>query len=213
MRTTSKILAIALTAAVQSAMAGTIPLNFEDLTTTAPLNGSYNGVNVGGAAWGALSANCPNGDVLFNRSNSCGALWLAVDPGKPQTGQVESLTMSIADGFDALSFVYSGSANSINLSVRVFDAAGAELTSLPSLAGQACTDGTYVFCNWSQTLNVQFSGIARSVTFSALDQSVLLDDIVFRTPTSTGRLPEPTSVALALGALGGLAWSRKRKAG
>lgn len=213
MRTTSKILAVALTAAVQSAMAGTVELKFEDLTTTASLNGAYNGVNVSGSAWGALSADCTNGDALFTRPNSCGALWLAVDPDKPQNGKIESLTLSLAGGFDALSFVYSGSANTINLSVSVFDAAGNELTSLQNLTGQACASTSYLFCNWSQTLNLQFSGIARSITFSALDKNVLLDDIVFRTPTATGRLPEPTSVALALGALGGLAWSRKRKAG
>lgn len=61
-------------------------------------------------------------------------------------------------------------------------------------------------------MSLSFQGVARSVVFSALDQSVLLDDLSFTTPSATGRLPEPTSVALALGALGALGWSRRRAA-
>ena len=128
MRTTSKFLALALTAAAQSAMAGTIPLNFEDLSATAALGGNYNGVNVSGNAWGAVSIDCTDGDVRFTRPQSCGALWLAVDAEKPQTGRTASLTMSIAECFDALSFIYSGSSSTINLSVSVFDADGKQLT-------------------------------------------------------------------------------------
>ncbi|RTL34442.1 MAG: PEP-CTERM sorting domain-containing protein [Burkholderiales bacterium] len=211
MRTTSKFLAVALTASLQSAMAGTIPLNFEDLTTLSKLNGNYHGVNISGSAWGGTSEVC-NGDISFLRAGSCGALWLAVDPTQRKTGKLESLTMSIADGFEGLSFLYSGNATLINLSVHVYDAAGAELgIGLTGLTGQSCAN--YQFCNWSQPITLNFTGLARSVTFSALDQAVLLDDLTFKTPSTTGRLPEPTSVALALAALGGLAWSRKRKAG
>lgn len=210
MRMTSKFLAVALTAFLQSAMAGTIPLNFEDLTTLSKFNGNYNGVDITGAAWGGTSEVC-NGDISFVRTGSCGALWLAVDPQKPKTGNLETLTMSLKDGFDGLTFLYSGSAAAINLSVRVYDASGVELgLGLKDLSGQSCSN--YQFCNWSKPISLTFTGIARSVTFSALDQSVLLDDVIFNTPTSTGRLPEPTSVALALGALGALGWARKRKA-
>jgi hypothetical protein len=210
MRMTSKFLAVALTASLQSAMAGTIPLNFEDLTTLSQFNGNYNGVNITGAGWGGTSEVC-NGDISFLRTGSCGALWLAVDPTKRPTGKLESVTMSIADGFDGLSFLYSGSATAINLSVHVYDATGAELgVGLTDLTGASCTQ--YQFCNWSSPITLNFTGVARSVVFSALDQGVLLDDIIFKTPTSTGNLPEPASVALALGALGALGWSRKRKA-
>lgn len=210
MRTTSKFLAVALTATLQSAMAGTIPLTFEDLTTTSALNGNYNGVNISGASWGAVSEFC-GGDVSFSRPGSCGALWLAVDPTKAATSGAKTLTLSIADGFDGLSFLYSAGISTPNLEVHVYDAKGDELgTGLSGLQGGACTN--VLFCNWSQTLTLKFTGVARSVTFTAVDQSVLLDDVIFKTPVATGRLPEPTSVALALGALGALAWSRKRKA-
>lgn len=210
MRTTSKFLAVALTASLQSAMAGTIPLNFEDLTTTSALSGNYNGVNIGGAAWGAVSETC-GGDVSFSRAGSCGALWLAQDPTQPASTGSKSLTLSLADGFDGLSFVYSASRPAPALFVHVYDAAGAELgNGLSNLTGAGCAN--FVFCNWSQTMTLNFTGVARSVTFSALDQTVLLDDITFKTPTSTGRLPEPTSIALTLGALAALGWARKRAA-
>lgn len=210
MRTTSKFLAVALTATLQSAMAGTIPLNFEDLKTTSPLTGAYNGVTISGASWGAVSEFC-GGDVSFQRTGSCGALWLAQDPTKAASTGAKSLTMTIADGFDGLSFLYSAGISTPDLEVHVYDASGAELGSgLSGLQGGACS--TVLFCNWSQTLTLSFTGVARSVTFTAVDQSVLLDDIFFKTPVATGRLPEPTSVALALGALGALGWSRKRKA-
>lgn len=216
MRTTSKLLALALTATMQSAMAGTVFLDFEDVATTAALNGSYNGVNVSGAAWSATSEACnygPNnesGDVSFIRTGSCGALWIAQDPTKINTNSPKSLTVSIASGFvDKLSFVYSGSVSFPNLSVHVFDELGNELSlGLSGLQAAGCSG--FVFCNWSEPVTMAFEGVARSVVFTSLDQTVLLDDLRFTTPTATGQLPEPTSIALALGALGGLGWVRRR---
>lgn len=211
MRTTSKLLALALTAAMQPAMAGAVFLNFEDVTTTELLNKTYNGVAVSGAAWTATSEACNYGgvpgSVSFVRTSSCGALWLAEDPTSSSPNAPRSLTLTLTEGFiNALSFVYSASTDTPNLKVHVYDAAGRELgLGLDGLAGSACS--TYVFCNWSQTMSYSFQGTARYVTFTALDQSVLLDDVRFTTP---GRLPEPASLALAIGALGALGWARKR---
>lgn len=213
MRTTSKFLALALMATMQSAMAGAVFLNFEDLASTAQLPASYNGVNVGGAAWGARSeAGVCNGDFSFIRTNSCGALWLAKQPDVANTNKGESLTLSLADGFiDALSFVFSASDRTSTLAVHVYDAAGVELgKGLDGLTGTG--GGSYTFSNWSNTISLTFTGVARSVTFSALDQAFLLDDLRFTTPAANGRLPEPTSIALVLGALGALGWARKRAA-
>lgn len=214
MRTTSKFLAVALTATLQSAMAGTILLDFEDVKNTGPLAGNYNGVTVSGDAWSARSevAGC-GGTVSFNRPGSCGALWLAQDPTSTAEDATKSLTLSIADGFiGSLSFIYSGSVSVPELAVHVFDAAGKELGSgLDSLTAAGCAN--YLFCNWSQTMTLSFTGVARSVTFSALDQTILLDDLKFTTPTTTpGQLPEPGSIALTLGALAALGWARKRAA-
>lgn len=221
MRATSKLLALAFTAALQPAMAGTVFLNFEDVQTVAPLISQYSaskGVTAAGAAWTATSEACgygPNndpGDVSFIRAGSCGALFLAQDPTKPASTAARSLTLTLADGFiDMLSFVYSANTGTPGLKVHVFDAAGRELgLGLDGLTGASCN--TFVFCNWSQTVNLSFQGVARTVVFTATDQSVLLDDLRFTTPSATGQLPEPTSIALVVGALAGLGWARKRAA-
>lgn len=220
MRTTSKLLALALTATMQSAMADPVFLDFEQITTTLPYttattvqNGAH--VTISGAAWGAASAACYGSfEASFIRGGSCGALWLAED-GQPT---VKSLTVTLDEGFvDALSFIYSSNTNGDTLSVHVFDAFGKELSDsqgnkgLDGLTGSSANCGSYSFCNWSPTINLSFNGQARSVVFSAKDQTFLLDDLSFKTPT-TGRLPEPTSAVLALGALGALGWSRRRAA-
>lgn len=218
MRATSKLLALALTAAMQPSMAGVVLLDFEDIQTSELLNKVYNGVSVGGAAWTATSEACSYsgqpGDVSFVRAGSCGALWLAADPTQPATNTTKSLTLGLSDGFDGFSFVYSGSVASPGLEVHAYDAAGQELgVGLKDLTAAVC--GGYVFCNWSQPVSLTFTGVAHSVTFSAADQTILLDDLRFNTPGNTnppGRLPEPASLALALGALGVAGWTRKRAA-
>lgn len=218
MRATSKLLALALTATMQSAMAGAVFLDFEDLQTTAALTTRYSalGVVASGDSWGATSAACnygPNntpGKVSFFRDSSCGALYLAQDPTKP-VGVGASLTLDLAGGFvDTLSFVYAGSVGAPHFSIHVYDAAGNDLGGgLDNQTAASCD--TLVFCNWINA-KLDFTGVARKVVFSADDQTILLDDISFKTADAPGRLPEPTSVALALGALAGLGWTRRRAA-
>jgi hypothetical protein len=222
MRATSKLLALALTATMQSAMAGAVFLDFEDVQAMEQLTSRYasKGVAGSGAAWASTSEACsygPNGDagaISFSRTGSCGALFLAQDWTKLAVPGIQSLTLELADGFvDALSFVYSGSTLGINLSVHVYDANGKELGGgLNGLTGAECN--SYVFCNWSDQITLTFQGVGRTVVFSANDQAVLLDDLSFKTVDTQppGRLPEPASIALTLGALAGLGWTRRRAA-
>lgn len=217
MRVMSKLLALGLTAAaMQSAMAGTVFLNFEDVTATQQLTNRYasQGVTVSGSAWTATSQACTyngvEGDIEFIRTNSCGALYLAQDPfGTASTGP-RSLTISLASGFNAFSFLYAGSVESPNLQVHAYDATGRELgLGLSGLQASPC--GGFVFCTWLPG-TLSFQGVATTVTFTATDHTILLDDLTFTTPT-TGQLPEPASIALVAGALGALGWTRKRTRG
>ena len=208
MRAMSKLLALALTATMQSAMAGAVTLDFEDVTTSALLTNQYasKGVTVTGTAWTAVSeaGNC-GGDFSFQRDNSCGAVLMG-----------SSMTLNAVAGLgfsDAISFFYSGSAETINLAVHAFDENGVELgqPGLSGKTGKPC--GGFAFCNWTQA-TLTFSGVARTVVFSGADQSIMFDDLSFKTVNVAppGRLPEPASVALTLAALGGLGWVRRRAA-
>lgn len=213
MSTTSKLLALALTATLQSAMAAPVFLNFEDVKATDWFQGNYNGVDVSGSAWLATSEACGDADgVSFIRDKSCGALYLAPkpNPGGPTPNARQSLTLGLTGGFDALSFVYSYSNSLADLQVAVYDDKGNLLKSSLSgtLSGDGCTG--FLFCNWSDPVKVIFDGVASSISFTAGNQALLLDDIQFTTPAATGRLPEPASIALAVGALGAAGWTRKR---
>ena len=218
MRATSKFLALALTAAMQSAMAGTVSLDFEDVTVSEKLTTRYPGVTASGAAWAVTSQACSYGTGINQHAgtisfkgygDSCGALMLASSLGQPVTPS-PSLTLTLADGFiGTMAFIFASGDDASTLDVQVLDAKGNLLVDANGLSGSSCTE--YTFCNWSEKV-LSFSGIASSVTFTAPDQTMLLDNITFTTPAANGRLPEPTSIALTLGALAGLGWARKRSA-
>lgn len=220
MRATSKLLALALTAALQPAVAGVVSLNFEDNTGVSQIGDRYAsslGVTFSGDAWGITSKynNC-GGAAQFLRDGSCGGLELALDPLSNGSADTQSFTVDLAGGFvKEFSFVYSARADA-TVQIDLFDGAngtGHVLQTLSNLAGSNCTITGVRFCIWN-TSTIQFDGVARSLTVSALDQSLMLDDFSFITPGTSGggTVPEPAGMALALTALGGLAWARKRAA-
>lgn len=219
MRTTSKLLAIALTAALQPAMAGTVALNFEDVTTNVLAGNRYSsqGVTFSGDAWAVRSRldGCGSTGLSFSRSGSCGALLLAATGsavGNP-TSSTKSFVIDVADGFvDELSFFY-GVRSLSNVTITVFEdlgGSGKVLFEQLGLPGEACSNGARLFCDpWYQYTSDKFSGVGHSVVISGVDQRLILDDLKFTTRAS-GNLPEPTSAALVLGALGAMGWSRRR---
>lgn len=212
MRTTSKLLAVALAATLQSAMAAEVTLDFENVTSMELLNGTYGGVTVSKSAFGVTSSAPPcQGDDLFKRDGSCGALWIAADTENTLAGN-STVRFAINEGFiDAVSFFYSGKDTITNLAVRVFGDEGELGDGITSgLDGGGCANTGFPWCNWNQ-VTYKFTGVARYVEFSAKDAQVLLDDVKFINQTASNQTPEPASAALALSALGALGIARRRR--
>lgn len=218
MRAMRKLLAVAaLTAVLQPATAGVVSLNFEDLTTVGQIGDRYAsslGISFTGDAWGLTSKfNGCTGDALFSRPGSCGGLQLALDPTDDSTNGTQSFILNLAGGFiTEFSFVYSALPASA-VQIQLFSGAngtGHVLQTLSKLNGSDCATPGILFCDWTST-SMQFDGTAFSLKVTGLDQSLMLDDLTFNTPsTGGGQLPEPASVALALGALGAAGWARRR---
>lgn len=237
MRTKSKLLALALAAALQPAFAGVAPIsvNFENISSSLDADGvlslldpSYPGVpgvQFKGSAWGIGSQTC-NADFAFSftprAAGGCNAFLLAgANLGAPSGTQ--TATINLVGGF------VTGDAGSANSNDRSYLYYSALLSSSLSITAYEGLDGTgkdfkltvsgvggcgasAPFCAWNR-LNLDVGSFtAHSLVISGLDQRVLLDDLQFIAPSSTQppALPEPGSIALALGALGALAWSRKR---
>lgn len=219
MRATSKLLALALAAALQPAMAGVVSLDFEKEANiaTAQIGDRYlasKGVSFSGDAWYLTSGSTANGCTgisSFFRAGSCGALELAVNAKAVPVDQDDSFVLNLSGGFEKeFSFFYSALVATSAL-IEVFDGANATGNTLASSTfdGAGCSLSKYKFCDFSQG-SVLFSGTALSLRVTGADQSLMMDDLSFITPTSGGQVPEPASAALALGALGAAAWARRR---
>lgn len=227
MRATSKLLALALTAALQPAIADVV-LNFEDIKKTADpadkgivqLLDRYkdSGVQFTGDAWGVVSSedNCNNGFGNFFHDGGCSALLLAKQPGGAASSAA-SFTLNFAAGFmGGSSLNYAGlprTTGSISLfsgldgigELAVIDIAGLKLSACSS-------DPAFSLCDWNE-LVLGFSGVARSLVINGTDQAFMIDDLSLMQQTTTpGQLPEPASLVLAFSALGALGWARKRAA-
>ena len=222
MRAKSKLLALALAAALQPAVADVVRLDFEDFTGFVELGSRYSasaGLTFGSNAWGVRAFDQPNpcaGTIRFqplsNGSPNCGALLLAEDAGGGFGADTLSFKISSDFGFvNSISFGFALGTDA-GAKVDVLDANGNSLLpTLGDLGGDACSNG-YFFCDW-KTQILSFSGVAYSIVFSARDQGLMLDDLTLTTdlPPSTD-LPEPASIALAVAALAAAGWTRRRAA-
>ncbi|RZI80663.1 MAG: hypothetical protein EOP38_21800 [Rubrivivax sp.] len=218
MRASIKLLALALSAALQPAVADVVTLDFEDITATTRVLDRYEGLTFTNNAWGVSANDLASADPvckgkylfepLAKAERNCGALLLGT--GTTGTSTVD-FTITSEFGFvDSISFAYALGAT-VGAKIEIFDAAGALLKG-QDLSGSTCDSG-FFFCNWQVGDPIFFSGTARSIVVTAKDQKLMLDDLQVSTAAVTpGRLPEPGSIALAFGALGALGWSRKRAA-
>jgi len=227
MRATSKLLALALTAALQPAFAGVVSLNFEDVTVASDPDGfgmiqlgdryKNEGVRFTGAAWGVTSVVCGGFSLFETHDNGCSALMLVGDPrdGKIETGK--SFTLNFADGFVSGSSFFYSALPLAGVSITVFDELDGKGkgTTIAGVSEKECTDGSGArFCNWT-ALTLDFAGVAKSMVISqgdrALDETFMLDDLkLVQAASSPTGLPEPASLVLAVSALGALGWARKR---
>lgn len=226
MRVMSKLLALALTAALQPAFAATVPLAFEDITAAdgqgtgfVQLGDRYKNdkhIQFIGSAWGTTSFECDSLGGFVDYNGGCAALLLAGDPtDRVLSSTPVSFTLNFTDGFvKGSSFVYAALARS-GLTITLFDALDGKGTgtAVTDLTTQTCGLDDVSFCIWSQ-VKLDFAGTAYSMVVSGRDEGVMLDglSLIQAAGTPPNPLPEPASLALALGALGAVGWTRKRAA-
>lgn len=232
MRAKSKLLALALTAALQPAFAAPAPaeLSFEDLTTIVDANGMANlvqsnygagsGLQFTGSAWGVLTSKDCNGTVKFvPNSSGCGALMLSDNPGNDSTNPLrQTLTMNFAEGFISGSSLHYATLAGADVTVTLYenvDHSTGRSWSLGKLDSTGCVSVPGAFyCDWNKVVLDLKGGTARSMVVTGNDDSVLFDDfsLVRATAVPPTNLPEPAGIALTMGALGALGWTRKRAA-
>lgn len=226
MRATSKLLALALAAALQPAVAGVVKLDFEDFTGIVSIGARYSalGLTFTQNAWGVTANDRDITDICLgsyefeprkNGASNCGALVLGENAaGGFDESKNFSFKITSNFGFEkGISFAFAVASGERGAKVDVLDAAGNSLVGANGdLSGKACETGP--FCNWSETGDIFFSGLATTIVFTGADQRLMLDDLVLNTAAGPNPppLPEPASVALALTALGALGWTRKRAA-
>lgn len=231
MRAKSKLLALALTAALQPAFAApaSVEFSFEDMTTIVNSSGLVNlaqakygakdGLQFTGSAWGVLTSKDCDGIVAFVPNNGgCGALMLSSNPGGVSSSQRQTLTMNYADGFTSGSTLFYATVLSADVSITLYeniDHSTGRSWALGRLKNDGCvSEPGATFCDWNSLVLDLKGGVARSLVVTGNDNSVIFDDfsLVRATAVPPVNLPEPASIALAMGALGALGWTRKRAA-
>lgn len=222
MRATSKLLALALAAALQPAVAAPVTLTFEGLTSPAaqswaPVASQYvdQGVTFSGTGGFADSGSggCTGAWslILPRSSTSCGYLLLGSKPSLADNDP-KTLTINVDGGFDGLLSFYFAVQGTAGLSVVAYDDTGNSVGTAAVANAQTCSLG-YAFCNW-QKAEINLQGTATSIVIKGQDNFIALDDLFFNRTSASGNnpLPEPGSIALALGALAGAGIARRRRA-
>ena len=224
------IRAMALAAALVCWPASAVTvLNFEGVAPTHPngndtlvqnfYNGGTSSAGTSGTNFGVgfsenalaiclntLNVNCSNTSRggLGDSNSQLGALFFL-------TG--DETFMNVAAGFETgFSFLYVA-ANTAG-SVSVYDGLNGTGNILGTIElpvnGGSCPGYNASFCPF-QAVGVTFTGIARSVAFAGVANQIVFDDVTFGSATpGGGEVPEPTTAALLVSAVAGLAIARRR---
>ena len=173
-------------------------LDFEGPTSFDPIGDFYSSLGVSFGLDGLALSNDELGPY-YSHSPSPGTVFAPVGP---------DATMNVAGGFAGnISFAYSSKlASSVSL-YSGLDGTGTLLgtLNLTANAQNGCTDSP--LCFWSLA-SLDFTGIAKSLTFGGLANQAMFDDVTFSAP-----VPLPAAGWLMMSALGGLgAWARRKRA-
>ena len=192
-----KLFALAAAALLTApAFAGVTTIDFESVTGFASIGNTY---AAAGASFGPDAQGLVNdalGPYFSNAPSPVGVLFIS-GLGTPDAA------MTLAAGFNALSFYYS-SADAVTNAVQAWTGANGTGTLLASYnlaanATQGCTNTPY--CHWDQ-LGGKLSATALSLTFGAGTQLAAFDNIT--------AVPEPASALLVGLALTTLVATRRR---
>lgn len=226
MRVMSKLLALALAAALQPAMAAPVQVDFEDINGTSGPDRdgifrlldrySASSLEFSGDAWGVASAaNGCDGSYGFKSDSGCGAALVTGDPFTVPSGSSKTLKLNVLNGFVRGSSLDFSSLDS-GMFITVYsglDGTGDSTTFSGFGRSSSCTVSGFRFCNWN-SLTLDFTGVAKSIFVTGQDARVMIDNLSFVSApaSSPSGLPEPSSIVLALGAIGALGVVRRRAA-